>query len=119
MHQTTAMSEQNNRIGAAARAGGHGTRTRLLQKLSYGRWLPSYAWQRLTRPTPRGTVHLMVALADHFEPAIVPENGRSRAAFSEQERRVEHWCSAYPRAVERCRDQEGLFLVHAYFSPAK
>jgi hypothetical protein len=120
MHPTAAMSQENNRMGAAAApAGGTGTRTRLFQKLSYGRWLPSYAWQRLTRPTPRGTLHLIVAVADHFEPAIVTENGRSRAAFSEQERRVEHWCSAYPRAVDRWRDQEGRPLVHTYFYPAE
>jgi len=51
-------------------------RRRFAEKLSYGlRWLPGYAWQTLTRRAPRGSVHLMIALADHFEPAIVPENG--------------------------------------------
>ena len=105
--------------GVAAGSEKPGVRKRLVQKLSYGRWLPSYAWQRLTRSAPRGEVHLIVALADHFEPAIVPENGRSRAPFSEQERRVEHWCSEYPRAVDRWRDQEGWPLVHTYFYPAE
>jgi hypothetical protein len=60
------------------------------QKLSYGlRVLPSYAWQRLTRRRPHRPVHLMIALADHFEPSIVPENGLLRAPYDEQERRLE------------------------------
>ena len=114
------MSKERNRMDGVA-AGGEkpGVRKRLVQKLSYGRWLPSYAWQRLTRSAPRGEVHLIVALADHFEPAIVPENGRSRAPFSEQERRVEQWCSHYPQAVDSWRDQEGRPLVHTYFYPAE
>jgi hypothetical protein len=96
-----------------------GLTKRMAEKLSYGRWLPRYAWQRLTRSAPRGSVHLIVALADHFEPAIVPENGRSRAPFLEQERRVEHWCSEYSRAVGSWRDHEGRPLVHTYFYPAE
>jgi hypothetical protein len=105
--------------GVAAGGEKPGVRKRMVQKLCYGRWLPSYAWQRLTRGAPRGEVHLIVALADHFEPAIVPENGRSRAPFSEQERRVEQWCSHYPQAVDSWRDQEGRPLVHTYFYPAE
>lgn len=92
---------------------------RVAGKVSYARWLPDYAWQRLTRPAPRGVVHLIVALADHFEPAIVPQDGRARASFSEQQRRLEHWCSEYPRAVGAWRDQEGRPFVHTYFYPAE
>jgi hypothetical protein len=89
------------------------------RKLSYARWLPSYAWQRLTRSAPRGKVHLIFALADHFEPAIVPEDGRARASYLEQERRVEDWCSEYPRSVASWRDHEGRPFVHTYFYPAE
>lgn len=92
---------------------------RLVRRLSYGRWLPSYAWQRLTRPTPRGRVHLIFALADHFEPSVVPEDGQARAPFAEQERRVTHWCRDYPRSVESWRDYEGQPFVHTYFYPAE
>jgi hypothetical protein len=88
-------------------------------KLSYARWLPNYFWQRATRSLPRGPVHLIIALADHFEPAIVPEDGRARAPLSEQERRVEQWCSEYPRAVDSWRDHEGRPLAHTYFFPAE
>jgi hypothetical protein len=96
-----------------------GLMKRVTGKLSYARWLPNYAWQRMTRSAPRGVVHLIVALADHFEPSIVPEDGRARASFSEQQRRLEHWCSEYPRAVDSWRDNEGRALVHTYFYPAE
>lgn len=94
-------------------------RKRLARKLAYGRWLPNYAWQRLTRAVPRGNVHLIFVLADHFEPSFVPGDGRARAPLSEQDRRVEQWCSEYPRAVDSWRDQEGRTLVHTYFYPAE
>ena len=83
-------------------------------------WLPAYGWQRLTRRTPRAaTVHLMVALADHFEPSIVPEAPQTHASAEEQERRVERWCSKYPAAVDAWRDAEGFPLRHTYFYPAE
>jgi len=93
--------------------------TSIVDKLSYGRWLPSYAWQRLTRSAPRGRTHLIFALADHFEPAIVPKNGRARAPYLEQESRVEQWCSKYPRAANSWRDHQGHPFVHTYFYPAE
>jgi hypothetical protein len=96
-----------------------GFRQRLVRRLSYGRWLPSYAWQSLTRSAPRGVVHLIFALADHFEPSIVPENGMARAPLSEQERRVKQWCSEYPRSVDSWRDHDGRPFVHTYFYPAE
>jgi hypothetical protein len=101
------------------RADESGFGKRFARKLLYGRWLPSYAWQRLTRSVPRGRVHLIFALADHFEPAIVPGDGRARAPFSEQERRVEEWCAEYPRAVDSWRDHEGQPFVHTYFYPGE
>lgn len=92
---------------------------RLTRKLSFGRWLPRYAWQRAVRPVQKGRVHLILALADHFEPAIVPGNGRAREPLSEQYRRVEQWCQNYPRAVDAWRDHEGRALLHTYFYPAE
>jgi hypothetical protein len=97
-----------------------GQRPSLRQKLSYGfRVLPSYAWQRLTRRRPRGPVHLIIALADHFEPSIVPENGLLRAPYDEQERRLEFWCREYPRLAAAWRDSDGHPFVHTYFYPAE
>ena len=97
-----------------------GLHSSLRQKLSYGfRLLPSYAWQKLTRRTPRGRVHLIIALADHFEPSIVPEDGLLRAPYEEQECRLEFWCREYPRMAEAWRDRDARPLVHTYFYPAE
>lgn len=93
---------------------------RLRTRIAYGlRTVPTYSWQWLTRRPPHGKVHLMIGLADHFEPAIVPGDGKARAAYTEQERRLERWCREYPNAVERWRDYDGRPFVHTYFYPAE
>jgi len=90
------------------------------QKLSYvGRWLPTYFWQRLVRKPPQGSVHLIIAIADHFEPAIVPGNGAARASYSEQQRRLDPWCRDYPKLIDAWRDHDGQPLRHTYFYPAE
>jgi len=90
------------------------------QKLAYlSRWLPSYLWQRLTRHRPPRRTHLILALADHFEPAIVPEDGTARAPYPEQERRLERWCQEYPGRFGEYRDAEGRPFIHSYFYPAE
>ena len=61
----------------------------------------------------------MIALADHFEPSIVPENGMRRAPYEEQEHRVDFWCREYPRMAGAWRDSEGRPFVHTYFYPAE
>jgi hypothetical protein len=96
-------------------------RTPLSKKVaSVLRWFPGYAWQRLRRRTPAGTVHLILAVADHFEPAIVPDGGAmARAPYDEQERRLESWCREYPRLVDQWRDPEGRPFSHTYFYPAE
>lgn len=91
----------------------------VVAKVRYAKWLPAYTWQRLTRRVTSGKSHLIIALADHFEPAIVPENGRARAPFLEQKRRVNLWCSEYPKAISSWRDHDGHALLHTYFYPAE
>jgi hypothetical protein len=86
-------------------------------------WLAAYGarrWVRRPRRRTPYTEHLLIALADHFEPAIVPEPplGR-RAPLAEQERRVEAWCREYPGAVGPWRDDDGWPLRHTYFYPAE
>jgi hypothetical protein len=61
----------------------------------------------------------MIAVADHFEPAIIPADGAARAPYSEQERRLERWCRDYPAAAEQWRDAEGRPFAHTYFYPAE
>jgi len=94
--------------------------TELTKKLSYAaRVLPSYSWQRLFRASPKGKVHLIFTLADHFEPAIVPHDGKARVPYPEQERRLEQWCRAYPKAVGEWLNHDGRPFVHTYFYPAE
>jgi len=90
------------------------------RKLSYmGRCLPAYVWQQLARNRPQGQVHIILAVADHFEPAIVPEDGRARVSYNEQQRRLETWNREYPRLVDPWRDHDGRTFCHTYFYPAE
>jgi hypothetical protein len=83
-------------------------------------WLSAYCWQRLTRTSPRlsGT-HVIFCIADHFEPAIVPNKGSARADKYEQEQRLERWCREIPRVLGTWRDAEGSPFYHTYFYPAE
>src|SRR5215469_9109782 len=81
--------------------------------------VPAFAWQSLTRSVPQGTTHIILALADHFEPAIDASDGRARAPYAEQLRRLDTWCREYPTAVNAWRDHDGLPFVHTYFYPAE
>ena len=91
----------------------------LKNQIAYARKiLPSATWRALQSPI-RNPVHLMLALADHFEPSIVPEDGQKRAPRPEQERRVDSWVREYPKIIDGWRDHDGRPLVHTYFYPAE
>lgn len=84
------------------------------------RWLPRYAAQRFTRRGTRARpLHVMVAVADHFEPSILPDRAGTYADTREQERRLARWCREYPAAVDRWRDADGRPFRHTYFFPAE
>ncbi|MFZ0799403.1 MAG: hypothetical protein WAM98_16585, partial [Terriglobales bacterium] len=86
----------------------------LKKQFAYARKvLPSATWRALKSPA-RGSLHVILALADHFEPAIDPEDGQKRAPRSEQERRLEWWAREYPKVVDGWRDHDGRPLVHTY-----
>ena len=61
----------------------------------------------------------MIAVADHFEPSIVPGRGQERAPYDLQEQRLEKWCGRYPQVVDPWRDHDGRPFVHSYFYPAE
>jgi hypothetical protein len=83
-------------------------------------WLPSYGWQRLVRSAHRdGPVHLLIAVADHFEPSHLPGFHPPFAPIEEQERRLEQWCREYPRVADNWRDADGFPFRHTYFYPAE
>ena len=84
------------------------------------RWLPAYGWQRVTRTLSRvGQRHLIFAMADHFEPAILPENSGMGASLELQQQRLDKWCRVYPKAFHAWRDSAGFPFVHTYFYPAE
>jgi hypothetical protein len=84
------------------------------------KWLPAYGWQRLTRRLPQaGPVHLIVAIADHFEPSILPQAVHLHAGIDEQIRRLERWCREYPQAMEPYLDSDHCRFRHTYFFPAE
>jgi hypothetical protein len=94
--------------------------SKAIRKLSYAsKVLPSYAWQRLTRGTSRGRVHLIIALADHFEPSSMPGNNAGYAPRDTQQKRLENWCAEYPRNFGPFRDNDGHLFTHTYFYPAE
>jgi hypothetical protein len=91
-----------------------------MSKLKYAsRCLPTYAWQRLARPMPKGKVHLVIALADHFEPSNIPGLNKGFAPREVQQQRLDTWCEEYPRNFADFRDHEGRPLTHTYFYPAE
>ncbi|MFY9648087.1 MAG: hypothetical protein WAK29_23130, partial [Terriglobales bacterium] len=91
----------------------------LRKKIIYGRKvLPGASLRALGAPV-REPVHLMIAMADHFEPAIDLESGYKRVPRAEQERRLEWWNREYPKAVDRWRDHDGRPFAHSYFYPAE
>jgi len=83
-------------------------------------WLPAWGWQRLTRRLPRnGPVHLVLALADHFEPSILPEAPHRHAEIEVQAHRLERWCREIPRAMSSILDSDRRPFRHTYFFPAE
>src|SRR5215207_5896951 len=84
------------------------------------RWLPRYGLRSLTRGrTGARASHLVLPLADHFEPAYLPEAPSDFAPLEEQARRLEEWCRVYPKIFGEWRDAEGFPFRHTYFSPAE
>lgn len=79
---------------------------------------PSATVRALSSP-PRGRKHVIIALADHFEPSIIEEDGRKYAPRPEQERRLEWWVREYPKVVDGFRDHDGRPFAHSYFYPAE
>jgi hypothetical protein len=80
---------------------------------SVGRWLVSYAVQGVERRAGprRGEVHLLLCIADHYEPrrgGAGPEVARAR---------VRRWVEEYPRLFGEFRDSDGRPPQHTFFFP--
>jgi hypothetical protein len=92
---------------------------RLKKQLAYARKVFPAVTRHALRPTASGATHVILALADHFEPSIVPGDGQKHAPRHEQERRLETWMREYPEVVDGFRDHDGCPLAHSYFYPAE
>jgi hypothetical protein len=77
------------------------------------RWLFSYVRQRSRRRAPRAgqPVHLLLCIADHFEP------GNGGVAPAVARRRLQAWVEGYPRLCEGLRDSDGRPPRHTFFYP--
>jgi hypothetical protein len=83
-------------------------------------WLPAYVWQRCVRHLPDiRPLHIVIGLADHFEPMNRIGATTGPVDQREQERRVKKWCREYPKEVDAWRDDEGQPWRHTYFYPAE
>jgi hypothetical protein len=74
-------------------------------------WLGSYLIQSKRRRIPCDQVHVLLCIADHFEPAW----GGADAALANQ--RVAAWTSDYPRLFGGFRDSDGRNPRHSFFYP--
>ena len=61
----------------------------------------------------------MIAIANHFEPEIMPDMPGEFADLNERERRVEAWCEEYRALADPWRDVDGSPLRQTYFYPAE
>jgi hypothetical protein len=85
----------------------------VLRRRGLSRWLVPYLLQAPRRrlPGPGEEVHLLLCLADHWEP-------RADGATPEQARaRVRRWVEDYPRQFGGLRDSDGRPPRHTFFFP--
>lgn len=100
-------------------AHGPSTLTKLARSLP---WLLRYpAWRarelvrRMTEPT--GTQHLILVIANHFEPSWAP--GGVLLDLPTQQVRLEDWCEQARAIGEAVRDHDGTPFRHTNFYPAE
>ena len=92
---------------------GLGLAVQRLRRRGLDRWLPSYLLQTAQRRArrPRGEVHLLLCVADHFEPKV------HGATPARAQARVQRWVEEYPRRFGGFRDDDGLPPQHTFFYP--
>jgi len=83
-----------------------------------GIWLPSYlkgdwAGRRERRRAAAQTIHVLLCVADHFEP------GLGSPGKDGERRRIARWLEEYPRLFDGFRDADGRPPRHTFFFPAE
>ncbi|HMP15444.1 MAG TPA: hypothetical protein PKD72_00340 [Gemmatales bacterium] len=86
-----------------------------VQQRGLQNWLPEYWSTRALRadPCPGEPVHLLLCIADHFEPKL------DNASPQQAQQRVDRWCQEYPECFAGFRDSDGFFPRHTFFYPAE
>src|SRR5690242_11894937 len=86
---------------------------RELRRRHLDRWLVPYLVQASRHRGPRfgDTVHVILCIADHFEP------GHGGASDSRARERVRRWVEDYPRSLSDLRDSDGRPPRHTFFYP--
>jgi hypothetical protein len=99
-------------LGLGAAGGlGLGLVARQARRRGLDRWLLPYALEAGRRRRPEGAVHLLLCIADHYEPKVggaPPDLARER---------VERWVEDYPRLFGEFRDADGRPPQHTFFYP--
>ncbi len=84
------------------------------------RWLPGYL-RSLAHPAPDGPPHLLVCLADHFEPrgcTVAPDGSVGGGADLGAARDfTADWCARYAARFSRFRDADGRPPRHTFCYP--
>ncbi|HWS87157.1 MAG TPA: hypothetical protein VN282_09350 [Pyrinomonadaceae bacterium] len=95
----------------------------LLDKLSWSLpWLARYPFWRAAAAArrarePEGPLHLVVTVANHFEPAWSERGGF--LPLDEQRRRLDEWCRVARATGAAVRDVDGTPFRHTNFYPAE
>jgi hypothetical protein len=92
---------------------GGGLVAREVRRRSVDRWMITYIRERSRRhaPKPGQLVHLLLCIADHFEPrngGVTPDVARGR---------MRRWAEDYPRLCQEFRDSDGRPPRHTFFYP--
>jgi hypothetical protein len=84
-----------------------------LRRRALDRWLLPYLSQAHRRRSPREgePVHLLLCIADHYEPKL------GKAPPHVARRRVEQWVTEYPQLFAEFRDSDGMPPRHTFFYP--
>jgi hypothetical protein len=77
------------------------------------RWLPAYLKERQRFQTPKSDdeVHVLLCIADHFEPKA------GKASVETGTKRVATWVEQYPKQFGHFRDSDGRPPRHSFFFP--
>ncbi len=79
------------------------------------RWLPAYLRERQRYQPPKADdeVHVLLCIADHFEPKA------GGASFEVGRQRVAAWVEQYPKQFGRFKDADGRPPRYTFFFPAE